>query len=240
MVAIPQQQCPTIAAVKAAAVASQSKERRDYLGASQLGNPCARAIWYEYHGYEREPFDAETLFNFEDGHRTEELVIKRFKALPFIQIWDVDAAGKQWGFSAFGGKLKGHLDGVILGLVQAPKTPHVFEVKACNAKKYAELAKAVADYGEKQALEKWNATYFAQAQLYCHFMLLDRHYLVAAMAGGRDMMAIRTEYQPEVAERLVDKAEKILQATSEPARVSDKPDFYLCRWCAFAKVCHGA
>jgi CRISPR/Cas system-associated exonuclease Cas4 (RecB family) len=106
-------------------------------------------------------------------------------------------------------------------------------------KGFAEFKKLVFEIGEKRALERWRPEYYAQAQVYLKYFNLDRHYLVVALAGGRDMAACRTEYAPEVAERLIDKAERILQATSEPARVSDKPDFYQCRICAFKEVCHG-
>jgi CRISPR/Cas system-associated exonuclease Cas4 (RecB family) len=113
------------------------------------------------------------------------------------------------------------------------------EVKASGQKKYDEFVKLRAEWGEKRTLERWNEGYYAQGQIYMRYFNLDRHYLVVALAGGRDMAACRTEFNPEYAERLVDKADRILQATSEPARVSDKPDFFQCRWCPFAKVCHG-
>jgi hypothetical protein len=239
MVAIPEHQCPTILNAKAVAEFTQKRERRDYIGASAIGHPCARHIWYEYHGYAREPFSAETLWNFEDGHRTEALVIERLRQVPGVTIWDKQADGSQFGFSAMGGKFRGHVDGVVKGLVQAPKTPHVFEVKACGQKKYDEFKKIKAEWGDKRTLEKWNEGYYVQAQLYMHYFKLDRHYLVCALAGGRDMDACRTEYNPEYAERMISKADKILQAQTEPARVSEKSDFYVCKWCPFREVCHG-
>jgi CRISPR/Cas system-associated exonuclease Cas4 (RecB family) len=235
---LPQPECPTIQNAKAVAEFTQAEERRDYIGASLIGHPCARHIWYQYHGYAREPFDAETLWRFADGHHTEAVVIERLRQVVGVTVWDRDEQGNQLGYSAMGGKFKGHVDGIIKGLVQAPKTPHVLEVKCVGEKGYAEFKKLVLEYGEKKALERWNSTYYMQAQTYMHYMKLDRHYLVVALAGGRDMAACRTEYNPEHAEILVDRADRILQATTEPARVSDKPDFYICRWCPFAKVCH--
>lgn len=235
---LPQPECPTIQNAKAVTEFTQTEERRDYIGASLVGHPCARHIWYRYHGYPSKPFDAETLWRFEDGHRTEAVVIERLRQVVGVQVWDRTSEGGQIGFSSMGGKFKGHVDGIIRGLVQAPKTPHVLEVKCAGEKGYAEFKKLVFEYGEKKALERWNPTYYAQAQLYMHYMKLDRHYLVVALAGGRDMAACRTEYNPEEAQRLIDKADRILQATTEPARVSDKPDFYQCRWCPFAEVCH--
>lgn len=239
MVAIPQPECPTLAAVKRAVEANQERKRRDYIGASAIGHTCSRHIWYEYNGYQRDLFDANTLFKFEDGHRTEELIIGRLKMVLGVQVWDKKDDGSQYSFRTLDGKFGGSVDGFIKGLLQAPKTPHVLEVKCTAEKGFNEFRKTVFQFGEKRALEKWNATYYAQAQIYMRYFNLDRHYLVVALAGGRDMASCRTEFNPEYAEKLVDKAERILQAQVPPARVSEKPCFYICKWCPFAKVCHG-
>ena len=116
MPTLPQPECPTILNAKAVAEFTQQEERRDYIGASLIGHPCSRHIWYRYHGYPSDSFDAETLWRFEDGHRIEEIVINRLRQVPGVQIWDKQPDGSQYSFRALGGKFGGHLDGVILGL----------------------------------------------------------------------------------------------------------------------------
>lgn len=239
MAKIPDQLCPTVTAVKAAAVANQNRTRRDYLGASAVGEPCARKVWYEFNGYPKPDFDADTLWRFADGHRTEDLIAERLRLVPEIELWTHDEDGGQFGFSALGGKFKGHVDGVIKGLIQAPKTPHVWECKAVGDKGFNEFKKVKATFGDKATLKNWNDGYYAQAQLYMHYLKLDRHYLTVATAGGRDLDACRTEYNPEVAKQLIDKADKIISAKESPVRISEKSDFYRCRWCPFKEVCHG-
>jgi hypothetical protein len=239
MVLIPQQECPTLAAVKAASERAQVREQRDYIGASAAGQPCVRAMWYDYHGYKREPFKANTLWAFEDGHHSEAIMAARLRAVEGIELWTHKSDSKQYGWSAMGDKFKGHVDGVILGLIQAPKAPHVWEHKCSAAKKFDEFTSLLAKWGEKATLEQWNMQYFVQAQLNMHFMQIDRHYLTVALAGSRDVAACRTEYQPEVAQHCIDRVGSVLQAEKEPARMSDKPDYYVCRWCKFAKECHG-
>lgn len=239
MVAIPPQSDPTLEAMKRACEAiGNNRASRDYLGASLIGDPCSRKIWYTYHGYPSQPFKAETLWNFADGHRTEDLTAERLRLVPGIKLWTHQPDGSQYGFSALGGKFRGHCDGVILGLLQAPKTPHVWEGKCSGQKKFDEFKKAKREYGEKQALKHWNEGYYIQGQLYMRFLQLDRHYTTVALAGGRDYDSCRTEYQPEVAEKAIDKADKILQAKEPPARVSDKSDYWLCRFCSYASICH--
>lgn len=239
MVKIPQKDDPTIAAMKAAIKAQQFKETpRDYLGASLIGNPCARQIWYEYNKYPKDSFEAETLMNFEDGHRTEDLTAERLRMLPSIELWTHDEQGNQFGFFLFDGKFKGHCDGVIRGLLQAPKTLHVWEAKCSAEKKFREFQSAKNKWGEKLALKNWNENYFIQAQLYMHFLQIDRHYTTVALAGGRDYDSCRTEYEPEIAQYAIDKAEKIINAKQAPPRINEKKDFFICRWCAFKDICH--
>lgn len=239
MVEIPAPGDPTIAAMKEiCAQLGNNKERRDYLGASLIGDECVRKTWYEYNHFEKEPFSAETLFNFEDGHRTEDLIAQRLRFIPGIELWTHDEAGKQFGFSDLDGKFRGHFDGVIRGILQAPKSLHIWENKTCAHKKYAEFQKAKQTYGEKGALKQWNIGYYVQAQLYMKYTKIDRHYLTVALAGGRDIDSCRTEYDRDVAEFYIARAKNVIEATEPPPRISDKSEFWMCRFCNFSKICH--
>lgn len=237
MVTIPIQSDPTLEAMKRK-IEEQPREGRDYLGASLIGNECARQVYYQYNGYEQEPFNADTLMNFEDGHRTEDLTAERLRLVDGIELITHKEDGNQLGFSALGGKFKGHYDGVITGLLQAPKAKHIWECKCSGEKKFNEFKRVKKNYGEKNALRNWNKNYYAQAQLYMHFEQIDRHYLTVAYAGGRKYESCRTEYAPEVAAKYIDRADKIIQATEPPPRISEKSDFFICRWCDFKETCH--
>lgn len=219
--------------------AAQETERRNYVGASSIGNDCARQIYYEYNGYPRPLFPAKALMNFDDGHRTEELTAARLRMVQGIELHTHKPDGTQWGFSALGDRFKGHCDGFIRGLKQAPVTPHVWECKASGQKKFNEFQNVKAKYGEKATLENWNFTYYVQSQIYMHYFDLKRHYTTVALAGGREYDSCRTEYKQEVALKYIDRAEKIINATQPPPRISEQSDFYLCKWCAFKEVCHG-
>ncbi len=218
---------------------SAAEPPRDYLGASVIGDECSRKLWYSFNNYPRKPFDAATLRRFEDGHRTEALVIERLRQVPGIELWDRHDDGGQIGGKLFAGKFGWHVDGVILGLLQSPKTPHVLEVKATAEKKFKEFTVLVDKLGEKAALRAWNPVYYAQAVVYMYLLDLNRHYTVVASAGGRDMASCRTEANHEMAKALLAKAERIIGATEAPARLSERPEFFQCKWCDFRKTCHG-
>lgn len=232
---------PTLEAVDRALEAREAaQEERPYLGMSSIGRECERALWYAFRWAWREAFDAQTLRRFEDGHRGEDLMASRLRLVEGIALQTVDpTTGRQLGHSDHGGHFRGHMDGRIQGLLQAPRTPHVWEHKCVGEKKFAALQKAVAEHGEKQALAAWDPVYFAQAQLYMHYSGLHRHYLTCSSAGERDTIGVRTLYDPTAAARLVARAERIVRAQEPPPRVSEKPEFYLCRWCAYSDICHG-
>lgn len=226
---------PTLQAADAALVATQDRSRRKYLGMSAIGEPCERKLWLSFRWASQETFDAPTLKRFEDGHRTEDLIIARLRLVKGLEIHDRGDDGKQLGHSLFGGHYSGHYDMMVLGLIQAPKSWHVGEVK-CSAK-IAELEKHKALLGEKNALLAWNPTYYGQAQMYMDCEGVDRHWLVATTPGGREWTSVRTDYDPVAAMKLKAKAEKIIFSDEAPPRIGDATNF-ACRWCHFAPICH--
>ena len=239
MVSITEEKDPTLEAMYEAIELAQDTKVRDYLGASSIGEDCPRKIWYRYNDYPRDLFKAETLLNFADGHASEDITADRLRMVEGITLITHDDSGNQIGFEDLKGKFKGHCDGMILGLKQAPKTWHVWEHKCSNHKKYNQFLNTKAKFGEKFALKNWNKNYYVQGQLYMHYHNVKRHYMTVALAGSRMYASCRTEYEPEVAMQYIDRADKIINAKQEPPRLSDKRDFFQCRWCEFSDECHG-
>lgn len=229
MVQIPVQEEPTLAAMKQA-VMNKPDIDRDYLGASAIGDECARKLWYSMR-IKQGP--SENIYAIEDGHRTEELIAERLRMVDGITLWTHDENGNQFSFED--GDFRGHVDGVIVGLIQAPKTPHVWECKCTST--FKDFVKAKQKYGEKRALEKWNHLYYVQAQIYMHYLKLNRHYMTVASPGGRDIDSCRTEYQRDVALKYIDRAKKILSVDVAPERGYKDKTFYKCKWCPFSEEC---
>lgn len=235
MVAIPQAVDVTLEAADRALEQAQERRHRSHLGMSQIGRPCDREIWYSFRWAAQNNFDAPTLKRFEDGHASELVAVRRLKMVPGIELHEVDESGAQFRFEDFGGHFSGSCDGAILGILQAPKTWHILEIKA--SAKAEDLDKAKKTHGEKGALLAWNPVYYAQAALYMHYAGLDRHYLVCVTPGARKWTSVRTEADPVHAEVMRQRAERIIFADAAPPRIGG-PDFFQCRWCDFRAVCH--
>lgn len=226
---------PTLAAIDALYEAMPF-EKRDYLGASYLGEDCARKVWYKYNGYPSLNKSANVRYAIEDGHRTEDLMADRLRMIEGVHLWTHDNNGKQFGFED--GALRGHCDGVIKGLLQAPKTPHIWEHKTKKQSEFNRLKKLILQHGEKAALKKWDETYYGQAQILMHGMKIKRHYLTVSLPGGRETISCRTNYELDEGLKLYDRAQKIIMAESEPPRISDCDTFFKCRLCDFRETCH--
>jgi hypothetical protein len=217
----------------------RSQPQRGYLGASSIGHPCERKSWYYYHmPHLRQPLNDVGHLAVNCGHRSEDVMAHYLRMVDGVELV-TECDGQQIGFSDFGGKFKGHIDGIIRGLIQAPKTVHVFEHKSANHKKFANFQNLKQKHGEKQVLQEWDIVYYGQAQIYMHYMELSRHYMTVSLAGVRDFDSCRTEYNKQYALNLIAKAKRVIEFENPPIRLSDKPDHWLCRFCDFAGECHG-
>lgn len=174
---------------------------------------------------------------FEDGHIGEDLMAKRLRMVGGVELHTHDSAGNQFGFED--GHFKGHMDGAIRGILEAPKTWHVWEHKQVGDSNFKKLARIIDTNGEKAALKKWNGTYYAQAVLYMHYSGMTRHYMTVTSAGGRDMQSLRTEKNEVYAKDLVELAHKLATTDTMPDKISESPSWWQCRYCEFYELCHG-
>jgi hypothetical protein len=230
----------TLDAMKRKAEELRAQEpSRPYLGASEIGGDCDRALYYSYNNAPSNIMGWQGCFATEDGHRTEDLTAERLALVDGIVIEVKDKDGKQFGFSDFDGRFKGHIDGFITGLIQAPKTTHIWENKACGQKKFDEFKRVKAKHGEKNTLKAWNYTYYVQAVLYMDYFDLTRHYTTVALAGGRDYNSCRTEANPELAKAMRGRAKRIIEARNPPPKLDENPEYFGCRFCRYKEHCHG-
>lgn len=219
----------------ASVAARQHQPPRDYLGASRLGEPCLRRLVYEVAHTppdEGRDFDGAMLRVFEAGHRFEALSIEWLRAAGF-DLRTERRDGSQFGFAAAGGRLRGHIDGVIVAGPDIGVTwPALWEHKAVNAKSWNDIV--------KRGLRASKPIYFAQVQIYMAYMEIGATLFTAL---NKDSQALHHEVVvSDVAEAqaLSDKAVGILRAVDAgelPPRIAAASDFYLCRLCPFARRC---
>lgn len=231
MVALPELTSPTLDAIEAAVVAEHEKEpRRGYLGASIIGNPCERHLFYAFRmAHAPEQFAGRMLRLFNTGHVEEVRMIAWLrKAGVDVQEFD-PCTGGQWSVDAVDSHFKGHLDGILTGLLEAPKTPHLLECKTHNAKSFAQL--------KKHGVAAAKPEHVAQMQVYMHLKSLTRAVYLAKNKDTDELYLERVHYDQAQALALLVKAERIIKANRAPERIGDA-DSFACRFCASHAICH--
>ena len=210
--------------------------RRDYLGASRIGEPCLRRLCFEYGGTPVDSgaaFDGRILRVFEAGHRFEDMTI-RWLRLAGFDLRTHKRNGEQFGFSAANGRFRGHIDGVIVGGPDVGiEYPALFEHKALKSSSWQDTV--------KQGVKLSKPVYWAQVQVYMAYLAVERTLFVAL---DKDTQALRYElisFDPPAAQALSDKAVTVIRAVEAGEllpRISDDAGFFICTFCPYRIRCH--
>ena len=216
--------------------ADQARPRRGYLGGSRLGDPCQRRLQYEYLDVppdEGASFSGLQLRIFAAGHAFEDLVAGWLRDAGF-DLRTRDRAGQQFGFSIAGGRIQGHIDGVIVGGPDGFWYPALWECKSANARNWREIV--------KRGVTLAKPVYAAQIALYQAYMELSEQPAVFT-AVNKDTSELWHEAVPfdaETAQATSDKAVRILQASEAGEwlpRLTADPDHFECAQCAWKGRC---
>jgi len=222
-----------------------TQQPRHYLGASRIGADCDRALQYEYL---HTPVDAGRGFSgkllriFEAGH-TFETMAAGWLRLAGFELYTEKTDGSQFGFAAAGGRIRGHVDGIING---APTElgltfPMLWECKALNNKSWKDT--------QKRGLVLSKPVYAAQIAIY-------QAYMEGAVSGVASNPAMFTAINKDTAELYVellpfdaalaqlmsDRAVNILRACDAHEilpRIANDPAHHICKMCAWQDRCWG-
>lgn len=210
-------------------------KRRDYLGGSAIGEPCARKLQYEYLDAPKDEgsgFTARTLRIFHRGHQGEEWMIEWIRGAGFDL--KTEKRGGQFGFEDCNGRFRGHIDGVVVGGPDGFEYPALWENKVLGSKGWRSL--------QKHGISKAYPKYAAQVATYQAYMqLADNPAFFTAL--NADTMEIHLELVPfdqALAQGSIDKAARILAACDHGEtlpRASDDPASFTCKFCQFHGEC---
>lgn len=232
---------PTTADALLAAYVRRAEDwRRDHLGASILGHSCDRFLWLSFRWAADPRHDGQRLRLFDRGDRAEAWLIEDLRQVPGVKVFDRDpSTGEQFRVS-WHGHLGGGLDGVVLGLLEDPETPHVLECKSHGSKSFARL--------KEKGVKAGKPEHYAQMQAYMLGKELKAAYYLAVCKDTDEIHAERVKFDREFAEALVAKGKAIVEMPEPPAR-KESPDFPPCvytskdgtKWpCQFYELCHGS
>jgi hypothetical protein len=203
---------------------------RPHLGASELGHSCERHLWLSFRWAKKPEFSGKILRLFESGNREEPRLIENLRAIG-VEVWDRDENGKQFNYKFAGGHGGGSMDGVALGLPEAPKTPHILEFKTSNQKGFDSMT--------KDGVKKSKPLHWTQMNIYMGLAGLERAMYLMVNKNTDEIHGERLEFDLDKFNADMQKAGRVVTATEPLAKVSEDPAWYECGWCRHKGMCHG-
>lgn len=201
------------------AAADTFGEHRSYLGMSQIGLPCERALWLQFRGFTSHPPDGRVNMIFRLGQLIEDEVICLLKKAGY----QVDSQQKT--FVAHNGHFRGHCDGIIY---RVTSVPHILEIKSANDRNF----RAFSDHG----IRNTNPAYYCQAQCYMGYSGLNRALFVVENKNTCKIYTERIYLNKFDFNNLHQRAYRII-TTNELPKKQFAEDSVFCQWCNYRLQC---
>lgn len=198
---------------------------------SAATNPCDRAIWYGFRwAAPQEQPRGPRQRRFRTGLQYERWLLDDLR-LTGADVQEIDeATGRQVAVELADGHLRGKVDGIATGVVEAPKTVHVVECKSMKAADFRGVL--------KHGVEKHKPEHWMQMQLYMHGLGLTRALYICANKDTDEVHTERVEYDPVAALATEARVARIVGTEAPPAAASDDPTSFTCRFCTANEICH--
>lgn len=206
--------------------ASKQELPRGHLGASLIGHKCERYLWLSFRWAVTEKFEGRILRLFRRGQNEEITIIKDLRDIGV----DIRSSQQRVDFS---GHFSGSVDGIIYsGLPESPNKKHLAEFKTHSKKSFDDL--------EKNGLEKSKPVHYAQMQIYMLGLKIDRGFYMAICKDDDRIYTERIKLDEVFANKLVEKAHRIVNSEGMPPPLSTDPTWFECKFCPAHDFCHGS
>lgn len=222
----------TLAAIDVAILASQEPPHRMHLGASVIGKPCERELWYLFRWVLHEKHDARMLRLFNRGHLEEKRFVNYLRSIG-VEVWEAGEAGElksAMRISDFEGHFGGTPDGIGRGLKELPDQAVILEFKTHNDRSFNSLI--------SDGLLKTKFQHYIQIQVLARKLNLEAG---AYCAVNKDNDALHIElvkHRPEDSQRALEKAGRVINSPVPLPRFGSNPGSYGCKFCIFNRLCY--
>lgn len=207
---------------------------RSHLGASIIGEACARKVWYGWRWMKEVVPPGRVQRLFQRGHLEEFRFIEYLRGIGF-EVWDRNPdTGRQFRCSAVGGHFGGSLDSILRAPPWFKLPPDLLFLGEYKTK------------GTGSGFDKLckDGIMLTNAQHYDQMCTYGKHYgyayaLYFAVNKNDDSMHI--EVVPlnwKRAEEVEAKAAYIVGQQTPPPKISLNPTHWKCKNCDFVGVCH--
>lgn len=214
-------------------IPARDDKPRYYLGWSNLGSECKRAVWYDFRKVAKKVFPPRLYRLFNRGAREEFVFVMLLRQIGFT-IHETDAAGKQFSVKNLEGHLSGHMDGVgeapAKFWVKGKPKPFLVEFKTYNDKRFQTLTKSGVRVSDPK--------YYGQMQGYMGEEGLSGGLFCAVNKNDDDLYFEWVPLRNKDHQALLGAADEIVNAQTPPPKLSNYVTDYRCKFCDFKDQCH--
>jgi hypothetical protein len=210
-----------------------AQPERDYIGMSELGDPCLRRVFYNAEKAPRKPFDGAKLRIFETGHVYEAMVARWLRAAG-LTLHTEGEPGWSFESTTANGHIKGHIDGFVSGGPRIPGLPYPFiwENKALGSKWWKLIV--------KNGLQFQEPKYYGQVQLYMGYFEVHNALFSAVNKDTEEVYWEIVPFDLAEAQRFSDRGVSVIHALDDgvpPERLCPNPTYFEAKWCGYAEHC---
>jgi hypothetical protein len=204
---------------------------RTHLGASLIGNPCSRALWYVFRHVKHVKHSGRMQRLFNRGHLEEMRFCDWLRGIGF-EVREVDEKHEQFRVKA----VSGHFGGSLDGIAKAPEgysinEPLLLEFKTKGTgsgfNKLKENGVAIEAPRHFAQMAIYGKAYGFRFGLYCCINKNDDDLHIEIVALDWNL-----------ATQLEAKAEAVIGSQEPPPKYSFNEATFECKYCDFAGVCH--
>lgn len=221
----------------------KQENTRGYLGMSGLGGSCTRKTWLGWRFASPKIIDPRSKRIFERGDLEEKRIITDLKKFG-MEVFRRDDCGNKFELTGevgeeqehlvgFAGHAAGHPDGRVIGVIEAPKTEHLLEIKTMNDARWKKC--------EKDGVKVSDPTYYSQVNRYMERMDLRRCLFISTNKNDERRLYERIKFDQEESEKLI-RLEQDIITSDVPHGQKFKRSWFECRnpkfSCAHFDVCH--
>ena len=206
---------------------------RNHLGASELGKPCWRMLWYKFRWVRKVTPSGQILRLFNVGHTAEPRFISYLRGIGF-EVREFAEDGKQFRISG----AMGHYGGSLDGMCKAPERYQLSEdlvlLNEFKTNNTGPAYKKLVDEGVAKAKPE----HYAQMSQYGYKYGLRYGLYLIENKNDSDIAIKIVELDWNLGAQLEKKANEIIFSKEPPQRISENPAVFECKFCDFAKICH--
>jgi hypothetical protein len=201
---------------------SQRPSKR--LGMSGIGEDCTRKMWFRFRWAKQGNITRRIKRLFDIGNAYEDQVIASLNESGLV------VTDEQFMVLGWAGHIVGFMDGVVTGVKEAPKTPHLLEVKSMNDRNFKTF--------KKKGIQKSHPKYYSQAQAYCGKKNLTRILFACINKNDSEIHTERLEFDSDHFHYIMGRGIDVVSSEFPPPNIISDPTNFSCRFCDYSDICY--